>query len=103
MTFDNTKSHKKPGFTLPLENTFLEKPQGGGGSNQPPPPPFQLYDICIGQLHESCYFVEGEWKFEEGKVSKFLVTKGLFLSFLSSHKGKPWMQLDRQAHFYSLI
>ena len=35
---DFIKSYKKKqGFTLPLEDTFLEKPQGG--SNLPPPPP----------------------------------------------------------------
>ena len=30
------KVTKKLGFTLSLENIFLEKPQGGGGSNWPP-------------------------------------------------------------------
>ena len=29
MTYDNIKSHKKQGFTLSLEDTFLEKQQGG--------------------------------------------------------------------------
>ena len=28
MTYDNIKSHKKQGFTLYLEDTFFEKPQG---------------------------------------------------------------------------
>ena len=28
MAYDNIKSHKKHGFTLSLENTFLEKAQG---------------------------------------------------------------------------
>ena len=32
---DNIKSHKKQGFTLCLEDTFFEKPQGGG-LNWPP-------------------------------------------------------------------
>ena len=38
------KVTKKQGFTLSLENTFLEKPRegrgrgGGGGKNDPPPP-----------------------------------------------------------------
>ena len=31
VTYDNIKSHKKQGFTLSSEDTFLEKPQGGGG------------------------------------------------------------------------
>ena len=36
LTYDNNKSHKKKqGFTLSLENTVLEKPQGRG-SNWPP-------------------------------------------------------------------
>ena len=30
VTYDNVKSHKKQGFTLSSEDTFLEKPQGGG-------------------------------------------------------------------------
>ena len=29
MTYDNIKNHKKQGFTLSLEDTFLEKPEGG--------------------------------------------------------------------------
>ena len=29
MTYDNIKIHKNRGFTLPLEDTFFEKPQGG--------------------------------------------------------------------------
>ena len=34
VTYDNIKSHKKPGgFTLSLEDTYFEKPQGEGGSN----------------------------------------------------------------------
>ena len=37
VTYDNIKSHKKPGFNLSLEDTFLEKPQGG----QIDPQPFQ--------------------------------------------------------------
>ena len=27
MTYDNFKSHKKQGFTLSLEDTFMEKPK----------------------------------------------------------------------------
>ena len=30
-TYDNLKSHKKQGFNLSLEHTFLEKPYGEGG------------------------------------------------------------------------
>ena len=30
MAYDNIKIHKKQGFTLFIENTFLEKPQRGG-------------------------------------------------------------------------
>ena len=30
VAYDNFKSHRKPGFILSPENTFLEKPQGGG-------------------------------------------------------------------------
>ena len=38
---DNIKSHQKRGYTLSLETTILEKPQGGGGgSNWPQPPAF---------------------------------------------------------------
>ena len=40
VAYDNIKSHKKPGFPLSLENTFLEKPQGGGVKLTPPPPVF---------------------------------------------------------------
>ena len=45
MTYYNIKSHKKQGFTLYLEDIFLEKlmviGEGGGGRSQidPPPPP----------------------------------------------------------------
>ena len=28
VTYDNIKGHKKQVFTLPLEDTFFEKPQG---------------------------------------------------------------------------
>ena len=31
MTYDDIKSHKKKGFTLSLEDAFLEKTTGGGG------------------------------------------------------------------------
>ena len=37
VTYDNIKSHKKQGFALSLENTFLEKPQGEGQIDPPPP------------------------------------------------------------------
>ena len=37
VTYDNLKSHKKAGFTLSSEDTFLEKPQPFW--NPPPPPP----------------------------------------------------------------
>ena len=32
MTYDNIKSHTKKGFTLSLEDAFLEKLQGEEGS-----------------------------------------------------------------------
>ena len=32
MTYDNIKSHKKPGITLSPEEALLEKPQGGGST-----------------------------------------------------------------------
>ena len=39
VTFDNVKSHQ--GFTLSLEDTFFEKPQGRGGrGGQIDPQPF---------------------------------------------------------------
>ena len=31
VAYANIIIHKKPGFTLSLEDTFLKKPQGGGG------------------------------------------------------------------------
>ena len=31
LVYDNFKSHKKQGFMLSLENTFLETPRGSGG------------------------------------------------------------------------
>ena len=34
--WDNNKSHKKQGFTLSLEETFFEKPQGVGVNLNPP-------------------------------------------------------------------
>ena len=34
---DNIKRHEKPGFTLSIENTFLEKQQKRGGSQIKPP------------------------------------------------------------------
>ena len=41
---DNIKSHQKRGYTLSLETTILEKPQGGGGGGgvqiDPNPQPF---------------------------------------------------------------
>ena len=38
MTYDNIKSHKKQGFSLFLEEMFLEIPRGldGGGETDPP-------------------------------------------------------------------
>ena len=43
MAYDNIKNHKEPGFTLPLEITFLEKPLEGVKLTivrplSPPPP-----------------------------------------------------------------
>ena len=38
VTYDNLKSHKKAGFTLSSEDTFLEKPQPFWN----PPPPLPL-------------------------------------------------------------
>ena len=35
VAYDNIKSHKKQGFALSLENTFLEKSQGEGQSDPP--------------------------------------------------------------------
>ena len=35
MTCDNIKSHKKQGFTLSLEDTFLENHRGATGRNPP--------------------------------------------------------------------
>ena len=37
MTYDNFKSHKKQGFTLSLEDTFMEKPKGEVKFTPPPP------------------------------------------------------------------
>ena len=39
VSYGNINSHKNQGFTLLLEDTFFEKPQGGGGQIDPPPPP----------------------------------------------------------------
>ena len=36
MTYDNIKSHKKPGFHLSLEDTLSKKPWGEGGQIDPP-------------------------------------------------------------------
>ena len=35
VTYDNIKSHKKPGFHLSVEDTFFEKPQRGGQIDLP--------------------------------------------------------------------
>ena len=39
MNYDNIKSYKKECFTLSLEATFQEKPQGGVSNSTPHPPP----------------------------------------------------------------
>ena len=39
MPYDDFKSHKNQGFTLCLEDTIFEKPQGGGSQIDPPPHP----------------------------------------------------------------
>ena len=39
MNYDNIKSYKKECFTLSLEATFQEKPQGGVSNSLPLPPP----------------------------------------------------------------
>ena len=36
MTYDNIKDTKNQGFTLPLEDTFFEKPQGVCQIDPPP-------------------------------------------------------------------
>ena len=48
MPYDNIKSHKKPGFTLSLEDTFFEKPQGGWGDQIDPPPAVLGLTLMIG-------------------------------------------------------
>ena len=48
MAYDNIKSHKEPGFTLPLEITFLEKPLERvklTTVRPPSPPPPSLFRI----------------------------------------------------------
>ena len=41
MTYDNIRIHKNHGFTLYLEDKFLEKTEkGGGGGSKLTPPPF---------------------------------------------------------------
>ena len=40
MTYDNIKSHKKQGFSLFLEEMFLEIPRGVEGGEKLTPQPF---------------------------------------------------------------
>ena len=50
MTYDNIKSHKNHGFTLSLEDTFFEKPQGVGGQIDLPSSRFRVnHSKAIGQ------------------------------------------------------
>ena len=59
MLWDNNKSHKKQGFTLSLEETFFEKPQGVGVNLNPPffnrTPPNDCFWPCNGSIVESFF------------------------------------------------
>ena len=48
MIYDNIKSYKKQGFTLFLDNKFLEKPQEGQ-IDPPSPQPFYVLGLSASQ------------------------------------------------------
>ena len=52
---DNIKSHQKRGYTLSLETTILEKPQGGGGGFKLTPTP-SLFRVKSSALKRSVPF-----------------------------------------------
>ena len=93
MTFDNTKSHKKPGFTLPLENTFLEKPQGGGGSNQPPPPPSSCMTFVLGNYMKVVISWKGNENLKRAKWASFWLLGGSFYPFYPHTRENPGYNL----------